>query len=46
MLPRSRIRESVESISELAESRRETAVLEKLLTEKYTSPGSSARTPG
>jgi two-component system response regulator AtoC len=40
-----RIRESVESISELAESRRETAVLEKLLTEKYTFAGVVGKNP-
>ena len=40
-----RIRESVESISELAESRRETVALEKLLAEKYTFAGVVGKNP-
>jgi len=40
-----KIRESVETISELSGSRKETALLEKLLTEKYTFAGWQAKTP-
>lgn len=40
-----RIREGVESIRELAESRKETAVLEKLLTGKYTFAGVVGKNP-
>lgn len=40
-----RIRECVDSISELSESRRETAVLERLLSEKYTFAGVVGKNP-
>ena len=40
-----RIRECVESISELAESRRSTVALEKLLAEKYTFAGVVGKNP-
>lgn len=40
-----RLRSSIESISELAESRRETAALERMLAEKYTFAGVVGKNP-